>query len=135
MIWLLLLGQMLWANPLPTGEELLKEEHQAQLPKTPIKAVFFSQKRPYTSWTRDYGIWQTQNILEIEAIVSQVRINKISLNRGMCALLPQLPSYVLKLHEKMRYEVFCEGRLRVEVQTDFGTQILHLQEDLPTPMP
>ncbi len=115
---------------LPTGEQLLREE-QMQLPKNPIQALFFSQKQPYTSWSKEYGIYRTKHILEIEALVKQIHINKISLNRGHCALLPILPSYVLGLHEKMRYEVFCEGALRVEIDTDFGTQVLHLQEDLP----
>ncbi|BCZ19332.1 hypothetical protein NHP190012_09740 [Helicobacter sp. NHP19-012] len=115
---------------LPTGEQLLREE-QVQLPKVPLSAVFFSQKQPYTSWSKDYGVWQTKHILEIRALSKRVHINKITLNRGRCALLPILPSYILNLGEKMDYEVFCEGRLRVEVDTDFGAQIFHLREDLP----
>ncbi|WP_199767031.1 hypothetical protein [Helicobacter ailurogastricus] len=115
---------------LPTGEQLLREE-QVQQPRAPLSAVFFSQKQPYTSWTRDYGVWQTKHILEIKALVKRVHINKIILNRGRCALLPILPSFVLNFGEKMDYEVFCEGSLRVEVDTDFGAQVFHLREDLP----
>ncbi|BCZ17294.1 hypothetical protein NHP190003_05760 [Helicobacter sp. NHP19-003] len=115
---------------LPTGEQLLREE-QVQQPRATLSAVFFSQKQPYTSWTRDYGVWQTKHILEIKALSKRVHINKITLNRGRCALLPILPSFVLHLGEKMDYEVFCEGHLRVEIDTDFGAQIFHLREDFP----
>ncbi len=119
-------------HALPTGEEVLREAQTPPPPKTPLSVLFFSQRQPYTSWSQDYGVWQTKHTLEIRALSKRVHINKITLNRGRCALLPILPSFVLTRGEKMDYEVFCEGHLRVEVDTDFGPQIFDLQEDLPS---
>ncbi|MFC3848468.1 hypothetical protein ACFOPX_08105 [Helicobacter baculiformis] len=113
------------AERLPTGEELLRE---AQRPTVPIKAILYTGELPYLTWTRDYGAKRFKRVLEIEALVEKVRINHVSLNEDRCAILPILPSYTLMLHEKMRYEVFCDEALRVEIKSDFGVQILHPQE-------
>ncbi|WP_235852957.1 hypothetical protein [Helicobacter labacensis] len=117
LVGLLVLG----AQALPTGEELL----QKKPPPLPLSTTLYTQELPYLTWTRAYGAKRFKRVLEIEALVERVRINHISLNADRCALLPILPSYTLLLHEKMRYEVFCDDPLRVEIKSDFGTQVLH----------
>ncbi|WP_199766211.1 hypothetical protein [Helicobacter salomonis] len=123
--WLFVILALLEAERLSTGEELLKE---AKPPAQPLKAMLYIQELPYLSWTHDYGAKRFKRMLEIESLVEKVRINHVSLNEDRCAILPILSSYTLMLHEKMRYEVFCDEALRVEIKSDLGTQILHPHE-------
>ncbi|WP_199769147.1 hypothetical protein [Helicobacter cynogastricus] len=120
----------LYAQRLPTGDELLKEEKKP--PLIPLKASIHLEEPSYVFWTRQYGVRRAKRILEIEAITDKVRVESVTLNEGRCSLLPVLPSYTLMLHEKMRYEVFCDETLRVEIKSDLGTQILHPDFEPPS---
>ncbi|WP_235852491.1 hypothetical protein [Helicobacter vulpis] len=120
--WLLVGFMLLGAQRLPTGEELLEENKP---PPNPLSATLYTQEIPYLTWTRDYGAKRFKRVLEIEALVDRVHVDHVSLNADRCALLPILPGYTLLLHEKMRYEVFCDDPLRVEIKSNLGTQVLH----------
>ncbi|CAM2872898.1 hypothetical protein [Helicobacter felis] len=120
----------LYAQRLPTGDELLREEKKP--PVIPFKASIYLENPSYVFWTQQYGVRRAKRILEIEAITDKVRVESVTLNEGRCSFLPILPSYTLMLHEKMRYEVFCDETLRVEIKSNFGTQILHPDFEPPS---